>query len=136
MYVSIQYQWRETEKDITIIVPLKGMLFKNMDLYVADLLVKISHRPFFLQIDLAREVIPVSLVTQIQNDVLLLTLEKVSKTLWNVLIYDGCKNSAVERRRKSMLRRSQEIRTLHENAMKTKVEEERSTLRDQVNNGR
>lgn len=132
MHIPIPFDWRETKDDITIVVPLKGLSFKNIDIYVADLFVKISHRPFLLQIDLAREVIPGSLVRVIENNVLLLTLEKESKVFWNTLEFDGNKSDKVVRRKESIDRRDQEIKKLHELARNTKLEEERSSLRDQV----
>lgn len=132
MHVSINYEWRETENDVTIVVPLKGMSFKNVDIYVSDLMVKISHAPFLLLIDLIHEVIPTSLVTLHENNILLLTLEKASKCLWNEILYGGCKKDAMKRRKESMARRAQEISKLHNMAREKKIDEERSTLRDQV----
>lgn len=133
MPISGQYTWKESQNDITIYIPFRGKSIKKVDLFVADTLLKVSHPPFLLDLNLNKEIQTTSCKALLKDDTLVINLKKISQGLWHNLIYDAAtKEELKKRRRDSIQRREKEIRQQHENARSKKLEEERMTIQKQV----
>jgi hypothetical protein len=135
MPISGKYTWKESHVDITVYIPFRGKSLKKVDLFVADYILKVSHPPFLLDLNLFKTVHTDSCKAVLKNDTLIINLKKVVPCLWHVLVYDDKRTTKEEmkiRRRDSIQRREDEIRQQHEKARSKKLEEERMALRNQV----
>ena len=132
MPISGQFEWKETETDITVYIPFRGKSIKKTDIFVADAVLKVSHPPFLLDINLTDLIKTNSCKAIVKDDTLVIKLSKARVGLWHKLVYDGTKDEIKSRRRDSLQRREDEIREHHEKARSKRLEEERMTLRKQV----
>ena len=132
MPISSKYTWEESHTDITIHIPFRGKSIKKVDLFVADIILKVSHPPFLLDLNLTKTIQTNSCRAILKDGVLVINLKKTTQGLWHKLIFDGTKNEIKSRRRDSLQKREDEIRQQHENARSKKLEEERMTVRKQV----
>ena len=133
MPISVKYYWEETQDDITLKIPFKGQSAKRVDLFVADLVLKISYNPYLLDINLAKKIRTNSFKAVLKDGHLIVNVGKEVQGLWHKLVFDdGSKEDIKIRREESIQRREEEIQHLHENARSKKVEEDRMAVRKQV----
>lgn len=132
MPVSLKYTWEETQHEITITIPFRGQSAKKVDLFVADVILKVSYHQYLLDINLAKKIRTNTSKALLKDGYLIIHLEKENKGLWHHLVFDGSKEESRARRNESLHRREREIQKQHENARSKKVEEERMAVRMQV----
>ncbi len=134
MTISGQYSWEETKEDLTVLIPFRGKSVKKLDIFIADCLLKVSHPPFLLDINLKETIETKSCKALLRKDgILVINLKKKIPGLWCALTFsDGTTEFIEKRRHESIQRREEEIRQQHGNARSKKLEEERMTIRNQV----
>lgn len=134
MTISGQYSWEETKEDLTVLIPFRGKSVKKLDVFAADCLLKVSHPPFLLEINLKETIETKSCKPLLRKDgILVINLKKKTPGLWYELTFsDGTKEYIEKRRHESIQRREDEIRQQHGNARSKKLEEERMAIRNQV----
>lgn len=133
MPISGQYSWEESQDDIIIYIPFRGKSIKKADLFVADRVLKVSHPPFLLDLNLNKEIQTKTCKAILKDSKLIINLKKISSGLWHKLVYDGkTKEELRKRRTDSIQRREEEIRQQHEDARSKKLEEERMTVQKQM----
>lgn len=130
-----EFQWKheQTQDHITFLVNIRGKSSKTIDVFVADLLVKISQpHGFLLILDTLEAIVPTE--TRIENDgnALKIRAKKAVSKHWDTILFEAKKEEIKIRRQQSILRREREISQLHEDARSRRVEEERTTLKHQV----
>ncbi|KAH9190496.1 hypothetical protein AeNC1_007531 [Aphanomyces euteiches] len=118
MPLTPQYTWEEDASSLAIHIPLKGVSRKDVDIFVADLVVKVNFKPYVLVVDL--------------ND--LVEHEKTVKEpkMWTRLCFTGEKHEILTRRKESMQRREVFEQKMAEQRKDTKYKNEKKTLRDQM----
>ncbi|GFH54085.1 hypothetical protein CTEN210_10561 [Chaetoceros tenuissimus] len=130
-----EFQWKheQTQDHITFLVNIRGKSSKTIDVFVADLLVKISQpHGFLLILDTLEAIVPTE--TRIENDgnALKIRAKKAVSKHWDTILFEAKKEEIKIRRQQSILRREREISQLHEDARSRRVEEERTTLKHQI----
>lgn len=132
MPISANYSWEETKQDVTVTLPFRGKSAKKMDLFIADCVLKVSHPPFLLDLNLYNYIEPKSCKAVLREGSLIIRFQKVATGMWHTLVYKGTKEESRKRRKQSLQRREEDIQRLHEKARSKRLEEERMVLRKQV----
>ncbi|OQS03688.1 hypothetical protein THRCLA_03994 [Thraustotheca clavata] len=132
MPLSPQYEWSQDESTIKLDIPLKNASRKDVDFYVADLIIKVNFKPYVLLVDLIDSIVPDTTLIKIINGVMHLCVNKAQNGLWKELIFHGTKNDILERRKASMARKTLAEQQLAEKRKETKYATEKKTLRDQM----
>lgn len=57
MSLSGEYTWTETNDTIDVVIPLKGVSLKEVDLLVTCSRIKVSYKPFLIDLNLCHEII-------------------------------------------------------------------------------
>ena len=133
MPANFQWTHEQTKDHVTFLVNIRGKSSKTIDVFVADLLIKISEpHGFLLILDTVEAIVPTE--TRIDNDgnILRIRAKKALSKHWDTLLFEAKKEEIIFRREQSILRREKEISKLHEDARSRRIEEERTTLKHQV----
>ena len=133
MPATFQWKHEQTQDHITFLVNIRGKSSKTIDVFVADLLIKISQpHGFLLILDTLEAIIPTE--TRIDNDgtVLRIKAKKAVSKHWDAILFEAKKEEIIFRRQQSILRREREISKLYEDARSRRIEDERTTLKHQV----
>ncbi len=135
MFVKGTYSWTQCESSIDISIPLKGTSPKLVDVLLTETYLKVSFRPFLLEIDLLHCVDDRKSKALIKDGTLLIHLIKsgsASIVTWDCLEFEGAKQMIAERRVAALTKREKAVREMHEKAKQRKVDDQRMTLRHQV----
>ncbi|ETV68536.1 hypothetical protein H257_15525 [Aphanomyces astaci] len=132
MPLTPQFTWEEDVSSIALRVPLKGASRKDVDIYVADLVVKVNFKPYVLLVDLHAAVEPENTTVTITNGVVVLVAQKHERRVWKQLGFDGTKADCLARRKASMARKEAYEQKLSEARKDLKYRNEKQTLRDQM----
>ncbi|RHZ20358.1 hypothetical protein DYB31_001194 [Aphanomyces astaci] len=131
MPLTPQFTWEEDVSSIALRVPLKGASRKDVDIYVADLVVKVNFKPYVLLVDLHAAVEPENTTVTITNGVVVLVAQKHERRVWKQLGFDGTKADCLARRKASMARKEAYEQKQSEARKDLKYRNEKQTLRDQ-----
>eukprot|EP00730_Choanoeca_flexa_P001413 TRINITY_DN10624_c0_g1_i6.p1 TRINITY_DN10624_c0_g1~~TRINITY_DN10624_c0_g1_i6.p1 ORF type:complete len:364 (+),score=74.96 TRINITY_DN10624_c0_g1_i6:65-1156(+) len=126
------YTWSQTESEVRIDVPLKGINSKKADVYTTDCYVKINFPPFFFEVDLFETIDHQSSTASIGNGLARFTLIKSAASQWEQLQAAGSKQERLARRLESQSRAQQQAKDLEEALSKEKHEAERAAVRRQM----
>jgi len=129
---SASYKWKEDKDSITLSIPFVGKSLKRTDLVTFDTLVKVSHPPYRLEINLKHSINDTLSRATLKDQTLTIYLRKEVSELWGTLEFQGTKEECKERRRISLLKREEKTQLRHQNAVMKKSEERRSTVQSQV----
>lgn len=142
MPLSPEYSFSQTDAAIELHVALKGTPKRKVDIYIADVFVKINFAPYLLQLDLLK---PVSLEKPVarfdqRDGKLHVILEKVSPEPWEALKFSPPKTASStekrkilqERRGSSMKRREEYDKEVGELVKERRFKNEKMTLRRQM----
>ncbi|ETW07008.1 hypothetical protein, variant [Aphanomyces invadans] len=132
MPLTPQFTWEQDASSVALHVPLKGVSPKDVDIYVADLVVKINFKPYVLLVDLHARIQPENATVTIANGAIALVAQKHEPGVWQQLAYDGTKADRLERRKMSMARKEAFEQKLSEDRKDLKYQSEKKTLRDQM----
>ena len=133
MPIAGQYTWSETGSHIEIVIPLKGISHKKVDVFTASNILKVSFAPFMLDLNLYKEIDEENSRAVFKNGTLKICLsKKESGTLWNQLCFEGTKEEVQQRREKALIERSERVKKQMENAAAKKVEEERMVFQQHM----
>ncbi|OQR96140.1 hypothetical protein ACHHYP_16944 [Achlya hypogyna] len=132
MPLTPQYEWSQDEASISLRVPLKGTSRKEVDFYVADLVIKINFKPYVLILDLTATIDPASTMIKLIDGAIDLTVKKESPGAWKELTFHGAKSDVLARRKASMDRKTEMEQQWFEKRKELKYATEKKTLRDQM----
>ena len=126
------YTWKESEKFVTLTIPLKGTSPKTVDVFAAELVLKVSYPPYLINLDLHAAVDENRSKASVKGGNLTLKLTKKEPGLWISLVADGSPEELAARRAESIEQRSKEQDALTEKVRDRKHEDERKALRKQM----
>ena len=135
MHVSGVYSWTQTKKSIDISIPLKGVSPKKIDILLTETYIKVSYRPFLLEIDLFKAVDEVSSRAVLKSGTLIIHLRKKDDESggdWDSICFEGTKKEIQLRRSQAMSNREELVKIVHNKAKDRQIEEGRIVLRKQV----
>ena len=85
-----KYEWSQTDEAISVRLPIKNVLLKNIDIFISDLLLKINAQSikYFAAIDFLHEVEHKNSKNRIQlldSRLEIMVMKKVQGAHWNTL---------------------------------------------------
>ena len=131
MPVSGEFTWSETNSDIELCIPLKGVSPKKVDIFTASTILKVAYSPFLIDLNLYAE-IQTEMSRAIMKDgtlKILLVKKEGQHKLWGQLTFEGTKEEMKERRQKALNEREDNVKRQMEKVATKKVEEERRMFR-------
>lgn len=133
MPVSGVYQWTQTEGSIELVIPLKGVSPKIIDVLLTEIYLKVSYRPFLLEIDLLKAVDTNKSRAVLENGNLIICLKKKEGQIqWDDLCFEGTKDQIKLRRTDALSKREESVKNIFRKAKENRIEEGRMMLRKQV----
>lgn len=76
-----EYTWTETETVLRVTIPLKGAS-ANLDVYAANLILKISFAPYLIDLDLTAEINYTKMKAVSKDGTLTIKVPKLVKAKW------------------------------------------------------
>eukprot|EP00986_Skeletonema_menzelii_P009083 scaffold4054_cov142-Skeletonema_menzelii.AAC.6 len=132
MPLSSEYTWSETTETVTILVPLKGVSHKTVDISTTSSIIKINFKPYLLDLNLYQNIIEDKSKAVFKDGVLNISLVKEECKLWGQLCFAGSKSEIIARRKNAFQLRDARTRQQTEKAAERKVDEERLMLREHM----
>ncbi len=129
MPVTGEFSWREFDDSIELTIPLKGVSPKCVDVFTAPSLLKVSYRPFLLDLTLLDEIDEDGSRAVLMNGELSICLKKRETRVWGQLCFEGTKDEIRQRRCESLKKRQVAVNRQMENVASKKAEEERMVFR-------
>lgn len=129
MPINGEYTWREFNDSVEVTIPLKGVSAKNVDVFTASTLLKVSYLPFLLDLNLFDEIDEDDSRAVRKNGELVVCLKKREVREWGQLCFEGSKEETRQRRCDTFRKRDEYVKRQMENVAAKKVEEERMVFR-------
>ena len=126
------YTWSETESQVTLTVPLKGVKQNKADIFSSNSYIKINFPPYFFEVQLYRPVIEDQCTVRIGNGVILFTLVKEEKGIWGQLFSEEDKESMIEKRKVAVDHAQKQAEQDRAEKAKKKRDEEQFAIKKQM----
>jgi dyslexia susceptibility 1 candidate gene 1 protein len=132
MLVSGEFTWSETNDNIEILIPLKGVSPKKVDVFTASTILKVSFSPFLVDLDLHSEIAADKSKAVLKDGTLKILLAKKDAQLWGQLCFEGTKEEIKQRRETALKKRELEVKHQMEKMAAKKMEEERMIFKQHM----
>ncbi|KAJ8603999.1 hypothetical protein CTAYLR_003337 [Chrysophaeum taylorii] len=132
MVLTGEYTWKETEGSVQVSVLLRGVSPKAVDVYAADVYVKISYPPCLIELDLFGEIRDLEVTAKIKKGQLTLVLPKVEPGVWGQLCVEADKAEVMKHRAVARERRQKRESDVSEKSKARKHEDQRQAVRTQM----
>lgn len=128
------YTWRETEWEVNIQIPLKGVKSTKTDIFSTNHYIKVNYPPYLFEIHLYAPVLEEKCTAKIGNGVVEFILVKEEQGLWGRLTSEESEDeTAMSAKRAEALEHVQKVsRELAEERAKKKKEEERFAVKEEM----
>ena len=128
------FTWKETDTDVVITVPLKGVKPSKADIFSTDSYVKVSYPPYLFEVLLYAPVVEEQCVARVGNGVIDFTLIKKEPVLWGRLSSEESENkeTMIERRAEAVDYAHKAAKELAEQKAKKRREEESFAIKQQM----
>lgn len=129
------YTWRETEAEVNIVLPLKGVNASRADIVTTERYIKVSYPPYIFEVYLHAAVVEDQCTVKLGNGIIEFRLIKKELGLWGSLICKETaedKNVLAEKRTEAMEVVKKVAVEETEARAKKKREEERFAIREQM----
>lgn len=134
MPVTADYTYSETTSHIEVVIPLKGVTPKKVDIFTASTILKVSFPPFLLDLDLSYPIDVEKSKAVLKDGTLKIRLSKKhdQQQLWGHLCFEGTKGEIKQRRQLAFKEREEKIKNQMEKVASKKLEEERMVFRQHM----
>lgn len=129
------YTWSETEGEVSITLPLRGVKSSKADIFTTGEYIKVSYPPYLFEVHLHRPVLEERCSVKVSTGVVLFNLVKETPGLWGMLAIELTK----ENKEAMMVRRERAVTAAHQRAeaekkerAKKKREEEQFAIKEQM----
>ena len=128
------YRWRETEHEVTITLPLKGVKGSKTDIFSTDRYIKVNYPPYLFEAHLHAPVLEEKCTAKIGNGVVNFLLAKEEPGLWGRLVsMESEDKEFMSARRAEAIEHVQKAAAkLDEERAKKKREEERFAIKEEM----
>lgn len=128
------YTWQETEGELIICLPLKGVSSAKVDIFSTDQYIKVSYQPYLFEVHLFKLVVETQSTAKIGKGVINFRLIKKEPGLWGRLnSYESEDKDAMVAKRAEAVAHSQRLQAeLREDRAKKKREEEQYVIQQQM----
>ena len=128
------YTWKETDVEVVVTVPLKGVKASKADIFSTDSYVKVSYPPYLFEVLLYAPVIEERCVARVGNGIIDFTLIKKEPGIWGRLHSEESesKERMVEKRAEAVDYAHRSAKELAEQKAKKRREEESFAIKQQM----
>ena len=128
------FVWRETETEVLITVPLKGVKPHKADIFSTDEYIKVNFPPFLFEVQLFAPVVEEQCTAKVGNGKIDFRLVKRTAGLWGILNNPDDRNrDAMKGNREKAIARAQERAEQDiKDRAKKKREEEQYAIKEQM----
>jgi hypothetical protein len=134
MPISGEYTWTETIDAINVLIPLKGVSPKKVDVFTASTILKVAYSPFLIDLDLRSELELEKCRAILKDGTLIVHLAKKDgqHELWGQLCFEGTPDETKHRRDKALEEQQEKVMRKMEKVAAKKVEEERMVFQQHM----
>lgn len=134
MPIAGNYSWNDKKDQVKIIIPLKGVSPTIVDILVTSSTLKINYLPYIIDIVLFDKIDAVKHKATVKDGVLIISLFKVTTTLWKSLTNENLieKHALAEVKAESVLAHEVFEKDMSTKRKDRKIEDERLALRKQM----
>ena len=128
------YIWKETEQELNITVPLKGIKTNKADIFSTDRYIKVNYPPFLFEVYLYAPVVEERCTAKVGNGVVNFVLVKQEPGVWGQLQSNEAedKSSMLEKRTEAIEHAHSVAVKVGKEKAKKKQEEERYAVKQQM----
>ena len=128
------FVWRETETEVLITVPLKGVKPHKADIFSTDEYIKVNFPPFLFEVQLFASVVEEQCTAKVGNGKIDFRLVKRKAGLWGSLNSSNArsKEAMKENREKAIARAQEHAKQAIEDRDKKKREEDQYAIKEQM----
>lgn len=128
------YTWKETENEVFITLPLKGVKSSKADIFSTNRYIKVNYPPYLFEVYLHAAVLEEKCTAKIGNGVVNFSLAKEEHGLWGRLVSEESEDKAVmsAKRAEAIEHVQKTAAQLEEEKAKKKKEEERFAIRQEM----
>ena len=128
------YSWKETEAEVNIVLPLKGVKGSKADILSTDRYIKVSYPPYLFEVYLYADVVEEQCTARVGNGIIEFRLIKKEAGLWGNLASEETEDKQVlgEKRAEAVEKVQRSAAEQAEARAKKKREEERFVIREQM----
>lgn len=128
------YTWRETEQEVDITLPLKGVKSSKTDIVSTNQYIKVNYPPYLFEVHLHAPVLEEKCTAKIGNGVVSFQLAKEEHGLWGRLVSEESENKEVMslKRAEAIQHVQKTAAKLDEEKAKKKREEERFAIKQEM----
>ncbi|EDQ90088.1 uncharacterized protein MONBRDRAFT_31996 [Monosiga brevicollis MX1] len=126
------FNWTQTDDEVHLEVPLKGVHPKKADVYTNDVFVKVNAPPFLFEVDLFAAIDDGASKAVIGNGVAVFTLVKREPATWPTLHLPAERAELLQRRAKAQARAEAQMTAAAETRALEQHEKERAAVRRQM----
>jgi len=126
------FTWSETEDEVNISVPLKGVKSAKADIYSTDFYIKVNFPPYFFEVDLLHAVDHISAKAAVGNGLVDFKLPKRAKGTWGKLKAEGTKEELFKRREQSQTEAFQQQQALKDERTTTARDMQSAAVKEQM----
>ena len=128
------YTWRESDTEVSLTLPLKGVKSSKADIFSTDQYIKVNYPPYFFEVHLFAEVVEEQCTAKVGNGVIEFRLIKKETGIWGSLtsVESEEKDVMVEKRAEAVEHVRKKAAELAEEKAKKKREEEQFAIRQQM----
>ena len=128
------YTWKETDVEVVITVPLKGVKGSKTDIFSTDSYIKVSYPPYLFEVLLYASVIEERCVARVGNGMINFTLIKKEPGIWGRLHSEESesKEKMIEKRAEAVDYAHRSAKEVADQKAKKKREEESFAIRQQM----
>ena len=105
MVLAPHFEWAQDDSSLQIMLPLKGSKIRDVDILVADLVIKVNFFPYVLILDLLHEVEFSTSKATSKDGMLTLHVKKTKPDTWRTLQVEGLDKKSLTRRRNDSIER-------------------------------
>ena len=128
------YTWKETNNEVYITLPLKGVKSSKADIFSSNRYIKVNYPPYLFEVYLHAAVLEEKCTAKIGNGVVNFSLAKEEHGLWGRLVSEESEDKAImsARRAEAVEHVQKTAAKLEEERAKKKKEEERFAIRQEM----
>ena len=128
------YTWKESDDDLTITVPLKGVKGSKADIFSTNQYIKVNYPPYLFEVHLFALVAEEKCTAKVGNGVIEFVLVKEEPGLWGQLTSEESKDKAFmsDKRREAIEHAQKTAAEVAEQKAKKKKEEETFAIKQQM----
>ncbi len=128
------YTWRETEREVSITIPLKGVKSSKADIFSTDQYIKVNYSPYLFEVYLFAPVFEEHSRAKVGNGVVEFILTKQENKLWGKLASEVSEDKVVmATKRTEAIEHAQKVAAeVDKQKAKKKKEEETFTIKQEM----